>query len=51
MTFILAMVLHPDVYQRAQEHLDQVVGRNRLPTLADRESLPYVDCIVKEVYR
>ena len=51
MTFILAMTLYPDVYQKAQSEVDKFVGKDRLPNLADRESLPYVDCIVKEVYR
>ncbi|EPS99982.1 hypothetical protein FOMPIDRAFT_1123320 [Fomitopsis schrenkii] len=51
MSFILAMVLHPDVYAKAQEEVDRVVGRDRLPTLEDRSSLPFVECILKETYR
>ncbi|OSX58667.1 hypothetical protein POSPLADRAFT_1153045 [Postia placenta MAD-698-R-SB12] len=51
MTFILAMVLHPHVLDKAQAEIDRVIGSERLPELDDREALPYVDCIVKEVYR
>lgn len=45
------MVLHPTVYQRAQEEIDRVIGRKRLPTLADEDALPYIGCVIKEVYR
>ena len=45
------MVLHPEVFQKAQEEMDQVVGRNRLPDLDDRKALPYLECVVKESYR
>ena len=50
-TFILAMVLHPDVYKKAQAEIDRVVGADRLPDWEDRENLPYLDCIVREVLR
>ncbi|KAH8116040.1 cytochrome P450 [Phellopilus nigrolimitatus] len=50
-TFFLLMTLHPRVATRAQEEIDRVVGADRLPTFDDRPSLPYVDCILKEVYR
>ncbi|KAM5539597.1 hypothetical protein V8D89_006706 [Ganoderma adspersum] len=50
-TFVLAMVLHPEVYQRARAEIDRVVGPERLPDFEDREHLPYLECVVKEVYR
>lgn len=50
-TFFLAMALHPLVARRAQEEVDSVIGNERLPVLADRERLPYVDAIVKECLR
>lgn len=49
--FILAMILHPDVFAKAQAEIDGVVGSERLPDFHDRNSLPYVECVVKEVYR
>jgi cytochrome P450 len=36
---------------KAQRLLDDVVGRNRLPTFADRPNLVYIDAIVEEVLR
>ncbi|KAJ6627486.1 cytochrome P450 [Mycena sp. CBHHK59/15] len=49
--FFLAIALHPAVQARAQAEIDAVVGRDRLPTFADRDDLPYVDALVKEVLR
>ncbi|KAF8590889.1 cytochrome P450 [Ramaria rubella] len=50
-SFILAMILHPDVQRKAQAELDSVVGRERLPQFSDRPSLPYINAITKEVFR
>lgn len=49
-TFFLAMTLHPEAQKRAQAELDVVVG-DRLPTFADKDSLPYVTAVMKEVLR
>ena len=53
MTFFMMMTLHPEVLAKAQGEVDSVIGTDleRLPTLEDRKSLPYVECIVKELYR
>jgi cytochrome P450 len=45
------MLAHPKVQEKAQEELDLVVGRHRLPDFSDRESLPYINAILKEVLR
>ncbi|KAI9444595.1 cytochrome P450 [Lactarius indigo] len=47
----LAMVMHPEVQQRAHIELDTVVGRSRAPTFSDAPNLPYIQAIVKEVLR
>ncbi len=49
-TFILAMTLHPEAQKRAQAELDAVLG-DRLPTFADKDDLPYVTAVMKEVFR
>ncbi|KAI0058840.1 cytochrome P450 [Artomyces pyxidatus] len=49
--FVLAMIMHPVVQERAQRELDEVVGRDRLPNFNDRSQLPYLACIVKEALR
>ena len=50
-TFFLAMTLFPEAQRTAQAELDSVIGGDRLPTLRDREELPYMEALVKEVLR
>ncbi|KAF9002175.1 cytochrome P450, partial [Cyathus striatus] len=49
--FMLDMVLFPEVQRKAQQEIDRVVGKNRLPELGDRSSLPYVEAVMQEVLR
>ncbi|THH18237.1 hypothetical protein EW146_g2711 [Bondarzewia mesenterica] len=50
-TFFLTMVLNPEVQEKAREEIDRVIGSDRLPDFDDRESLPYLECVIKEIYR
>ncbi|KAG1829370.1 cytochrome P450 [Suillus variegatus] len=50
-TFLLAMVLYPDVQSRARAEIDQAVRHDSMPCLDDRASLPYLDAILCEVVR
>ena len=50
-SFILAMTLYPDIQKRAQAEIDQVIGNDRFPTFEDRPHLPYVEAVVKEIFR
>ncbi|KAK7682349.1 hypothetical protein QCA50_014554 [Cerrena zonata] len=50
-SFFLAMTLHPSIQVKAQQEIDRVIGTDRLPTLADRQDLSYIEAIVKEVFR
>jgi len=45
------MTLFPEVMKKAQAEIDAVVGNDRLPDFSDRENLPYVDALCKEVFR
>jgi fumagillin biosynthesis cytochrome P450 monooxygenase len=50
--FLLAMVLYPDVQKKAQEEIDgRIPPATRLPELYDRDSLTYVNAVVKECHR
>ncbi|KAH7929989.1 cytochrome P450 [Leucogyrophana mollusca] len=49
--FILAMVLYPEVQERAQKLIDSVVGSERLPNFDDRSSMPYLEAILRETLR
>lgn len=48
---MLAMTLHPDAQTKGQEEIDRIVSKDRLPTLEDRPSLPYIEAIYREVMR
>ena len=37
--------------QKAQEELDRVVGENRLPDFSDRDNLPYINALTREIFR
>ncbi|KAG6910700.1 hypothetical protein DXG01_008744 [Tephrocybe rancida] len=49
--FFLAMVIHPECQHKAQEEIDRVIGSARLPELSDRDSLPYMECVMQESLR
>ena len=40
------MMAYPETQKRAQEEIDEVVGRERLPSFEDYEKLPYVRAMV-----
>lgn len=48
---MLAMVTYPEAQEKAQKELDSVVGRGRMPTFTDRDSLPYIQACVRESLR
>jgi cytochrome P450 len=50
-SFFVAMIIWPDIQKKAQDELDSVIGRDRLPTFEDRPRLPFVDAVYKETMR
>uniref|UniRef100_A0A0W0G6J3 Putative cytochrome P450 n=1 Tax=Moniliophthora roreri TaxID=221103 RepID=A0A0W0G6J3_MONRR len=48
---ILLLVAFPEVQRKAQEEIDRVIGRNRLPTAEDFKNLPYIQALIKETHR
>ncbi|KAG2145344.1 cytochrome P450 [Suillus bovinus] len=51
-TFILAMILYPEVQAKGQAEIDSVIGTtSRLPEFNDRPLLPYIDAILRELLR
>ena len=51
LNYFIAACKYPEVQKKAQAEIDAVVGRERLPTLADRPNLPYVEAIMSETLR
>ena len=45
------MTIFPRVQERAQAEIDAVIGSERLPSLDDKKNLPYVEALIKEVFR
>ncbi|KAL0960433.1 hypothetical protein HGRIS_005476 [Hohenbuehelia grisea] len=45
------MALHPDKQDLAQRELDAVVGSQRMPVIADKADLPYINAVIKETMR
>lgn len=50
LAFVLAMLVFPEAQKAAQQEIDRVCG-DRLPTVEDEASLPYVRGCVKETLR
>lgn len=51
LAIIQALILHPEVQEKAHRELSAVVGEDRSPVWTDMESLPYINAIVKEGHR
>ncbi|TBU44099.1 cytochrome P450 [Dichomitus squalens] len=47
----LAMSLHPEVLRKAHAELDTIVGPDRLPDFSDRDSLVYINALIREAMR
>ena len=50
-TFILAILIHPNVQRKAQQEIDSVVGSDRLPDFSDIPHLTYLTAAIKESLR
>ncbi|KDN44626.1 hypothetical protein RSAG8_05391, partial [Rhizoctonia solani AG-8 WAC10335] len=50
-SFVAAMVLNPHVQARGQQELDSVLGQCALPSVSDKERLPYIRNLIGEVFR
>ena len=47
----MAMILFPDVQEKAHEELNTVLGKGVVPTFNERERLPYLQAIIYELMR
>lgn len=52
-TFMWSMAVYPEAQKRAQEEIDSIIGRDRLPNSSDWHSgkFPYMTALIKEVLR
>lgn len=45
------MSVRPGIAARIQDEIDTQIGRDRIPTLHDREMLRYTEAVLQEVIR
>ncbi|XP_063056859.1 cytochrome P450 2J6-like [Engraulis encrasicolus] len=47
----LYMAKYPEVQEKVQAEIEQVIGNSRLPSMADRPNMPYTDAVLHEIQR
>ena len=47
----MAMIKYPNTQRKAQEEIDALTGRTRLPAASDRPHLPYTEALYTELMR
>jgi cytochrome P450 family 2 subfamily U polypeptide 1 len=48
---LLYLITYPEIQQKVQDELDEVIGRDRIPSISDRHRLPYTDATINEIHR
>ncbi|KAM4584978.1 cytochrome P450 2U1 [Odontesthes bonariensis] len=48
---LLYMVLHPDIQDKVQAEIDEVVGKHQAPSMTDKGRLPFTEATIMEVQR
>lgn len=45
------MAMYPKVQEKCQLELEDVIGRDRLPSLMDKSKTPYTEAVIHEIQR
>ncbi|XP_018420812.1 PREDICTED: cytochrome P450 2D17-like [Nanorana parkeri] len=48
---LLYMLLYPDIQEKIHEEIDEMIGRERKPAMADILEMPYTNAVIHEIQR
>ncbi|XP_041646822.1 cytochrome P450 2J4-like [Cheilinus undulatus] len=48
---LLYMIYYPQIQEKVQAEIDAIIGPSRVPSLSDRENMPYTNAVIHEIQR
>ena len=48
---IIYLLHHPDVLEKVQEEIEKVLGKNKKPSMIDKQKMPFVEATIMEIQR